>query len=63
MQSCVRRRRTGYGVINNSLIGGFEKYSFKLMLTIDIAEIMRTILFELNDKLHAKHAVAGVCLF
>jgi two-component system cell cycle response regulator len=37
--------------------------SRKLMLTIDIAEIMRTILFELNDKLHAEYAVVGVCLF
>jgi diguanylate cyclase (GGDEF)-like protein len=37
--------------------------SRKLMLTLDIAEIMRTILLELNDKLHAFHAVVGVCLF
>jgi diguanylate cyclase (GGDEF)-like protein len=35
----------------------------KLMLTLDIADIMRTILLELSDKLHADHAVAGVCLF
>jgi two-component system, cell cycle response regulator len=37
--------------------------SRKLMLTLDIADIMRTILLELNDKLHAEHAVLGVCLF
>lgn len=37
--------------------------SRKLMLTLDIADIMRTILLELNDKLHAEHAVAAVCLF
>jgi diguanylate cyclase (GGDEF)-like protein len=37
--------------------------SRKLMLTIDVVDIMRTILLELNDKLRAEHAVVGVCLF
>ncbi len=37
--------------------------SRKLILTLDIADIMRTILFELNDKLNATYAVAGVCIF
>jgi diguanylate cyclase (GGDEF)-like protein len=37
--------------------------SCKLMLTIDITDIMHTILHELNKKLNVEYAVIGVCLF